>query len=49
MQSHLVFSHDEIQGTNAVFETFKLSPGTYIYKLTNNHRNERGWGKFVVK
>lgn len=46
--SHLMSTNDHVSGTFTTFTAQTLSPGVYFYKLTNNNRHERGWGKFVV-
>jgi hypothetical protein len=47
-RSNLMISKDGIPGTTVEFEKENLPAGIYFYKLTNNNRNERGWGKFIV-
>jgi hypothetical protein len=47
-KSRLMMSNNKITGTSAEFNGDNLKPGVYIYKLTNNNRHERGWGKFIV-
>jgi hypothetical protein len=47
-ESRLMISNNKITGTSAEFSAKSLQAGIYIYKLTNNNRHERGWGKFIV-
>ena len=46
--SKLMMSNDNVTGHSTGFKAAILTPGIYFYKLTNNNRHERGWGKFVV-
>jgi hypothetical protein len=47
-KSRLMYSNDNVKGVFAEFNAKGLSSGIYFYKLTNNIRHERSWGKFVV-